>query len=84
MASQKELDKFLEDPDRYANSRHTLPAVLPKRLFISSVKAIFPRSFELQGYCPVTFAEGSSEYVIQKKLYQYKYMNFLIFKKIIY
>jgi len=61
MASQKELDKFLENTDHYANSRYNLPEILPKRLYISSVKSIFPRSFELQGYCPVTFAEGSPE-----------------------
>jgi len=75
MNSQKELDKFLADPDRYANSRHDLPSVLPNRIFISSVKAIFPRSFELQGYCPVTFAEGSSKYVYPKYIIIWIYIS---------
>jgi len=61
MASQKELDKFLANPERYTNSPQNLPDILPKKLYISSLKSIFPKSFELQGYCPVTFAEGSPD-----------------------
>jgi len=60
MASQKELDKFIADPERYANTDINLPDVLPKKLNVTSLKSIFPRSFELKGYCPVTYAEGES------------------------
>jgi len=67
MAGQAELDTFISNPERYANATRDLPEILPKRLYISSLKAIFPRSFELKGYCPVTFAEGSSKYVLKKK-----------------
>ncbi|KAJ3332042.1 adenylate kinase [Blyttiomyces sp. JEL0837] len=57
MASQFELDAFLGAPERYAYGPD-LPENLPERRSPSVLT--FPKTLELQGYCPVTYAEGPS------------------------
>jgi adenylate kinase family enzyme/YHS domain-containing protein len=61
MAGERELKQFLLNPERYVNSERNLPEILPKQLYVNSLKSIFPKSFELKGYCPVTFAEGTPD-----------------------
>ncbi len=66
MAGATELDMFLEDPEQYVppNAPQKLPPpeLLPKRLTGADVKKLFPKSVELQGYCPVTYLDGKKRY----------------------
>ncbi|KAI5140379.1 Adenylate Kinase 9 [Manis pentadactyla] len=66
MSSQENLNKFLENPELYVPplAPHPLPSpdMLPKRLTLSELKSQFPKSAELQGYCPVTYQDGRQRY----------------------
>ncbi|XP_074166225.1 LOW QUALITY PROTEIN: adenylate kinase 9 [Sminthopsis crassicaudata] len=66
MASKVELDKFLENPELYVPplAPNPLPPqeLLPKRLTVPEVKNRFPKSAELQGYCPITYLDGKQRY----------------------
>ncbi|KAI8824321.1 uncharacterized protein EV422DRAFT_519744 [Fimicolochytrium jonesii] len=57
-AGPSELSMFLAGPTKFVEEGKELPAVLPVRRTPGDVKAMFPAQIELQGYCPVTFAEG--------------------------
>ncbi|XP_047415472.1 adenylate kinase 9 isoform X3 [Sciurus carolinensis] len=66
MSSQENLNKFLENPELYVPplAPHPLPPanMIPKRLTPSELKSQFPKSAELQGYCPVTYQDGKQRY----------------------
>ncbi|XP_068087386.1 adenylate kinase 9 isoform X2 [Hyperolius riggenbachi] len=66
MASQQELDFFLQDPELYLPplAPYALPPaeMLPRKLTVADVKAKFPKKAELKGYCPVTFVDGKKRY----------------------
>lgn len=59
------LQKFLSRPEVYVPplAPRPLPDVLPKRLTVADVKALFPLSAEMQGYCPVTYLDGKQRYI---------------------
>jgi hypothetical protein len=67
MSGQSELDAFVHDPEQYVSpaAPHSLPPphLLPVRRSESEVKAMFPKSFEIQGFCPVTYVEGKKRCV---------------------
>ena len=66
MSGKAELEAFLHDPEQYVSpaAPHPLPPtdLLPTRRSQSEVKAMFPKSFEIQGFCPVTYVDGKRRY----------------------
>ncbi|XP_037698195.1 adenylate kinase 9 isoform X2 [Choloepus didactylus] len=66
MASQEKLNKFLENPEWYVPplAPNPLPPadMIPQTLTLSQLKSRFPKSAELQGYCPVTYQDGKQRY----------------------
>ena len=63
MASQEYFVEFLRSPDSYVhpNALRTLPPpeLLPQRISQSEVRAMFPKSYEARGFCPVTYIDGN-------------------------
>ncbi|XP_075453717.1 adenylate kinase 9 isoform X2 [Ascaphus truei] len=66
MASQEELNAFLETPELYVPPLAPCPLPsadrLPKRLTVADVKFKFPQNAEMSGYCPVTYLDGKQRY----------------------
>ena len=62
MASKQALEAFLADPKSFtppkAPQSLPVPELLPKRRSFADVKAMFPKQFELHGFCPVTYVDG--------------------------
>jgi len=67
MAGQKELEEFLNDPEKYVPpfAPNKLPPeeLRPIRRTGAYMKEHFPLKIELQGYCPVTFKDGKQRFV---------------------
>ncbi|KAJ3245876.1 adenylate kinase [Chytriomyces hyalinus] len=57
MSEKEYLALFLQNPEKYAFGPE-LPESLPERKSASAL--VFPKHLELQGYCPVTLADGPS------------------------
>lgn len=66
MHSEKELNLFLENPDKFippqATRKLPAPNLLPKKRTPEEVKQLFPKPIELNGYCPVTYYLGKLRY----------------------
>ncbi|CAF0775596.1 unnamed protein product [Brachionus calyciflorus] len=66
MKSKKELELFLDDPEKFippkAPRKLPPPSLLPKRRSAIEVKELFPKPVELNGYCPVTYYVGKLRY----------------------
>jgi len=62
MASLSELDTYLATPEKFVppNAPRPLPApeLLPRKRSHADVKAMFPKQFEIQGFCPVSYVDG--------------------------
>ena len=67
-AGPEERDRFLAEPEKYVPplAPRKLPSkeLLPLRLTGDQAKAMFPKQFELKGYCPVTFLDGKLRFGI--------------------
>ncbi|XP_019849767.1 PREDICTED: adenylate kinase 9-like [Amphimedon queenslandica] len=61
-AGESELKLFLSDPGSYVNPEVKLPPDLPCRLTEMEIKQMFPRQFEIRGFCPVTYCDGKKKY----------------------
>ena len=65
MSSKDEMDIFLQDPEKFVSSCALKPFpsgdLLPKQISFTDVKAMFPKQFEIQGYCPVTYVDGKKK-----------------------
>ena len=65
LAGQEKLDSFLSDPECYTGpDAKPLPPIekLPHRRTAMEVKAMFPKKYEISGYCPVTYVDGKKRY----------------------
>ncbi|CAF2033300.1 unnamed protein product [Rotaria magnacalcarata] len=66
MAGPKELELFLDEPERYAplEPRKLLPPPnrRPHRRTEAEAKAMFPKPIEFAGYCSVTYLDGGKKY----------------------
>ncbi|UJR31514.1 hypothetical protein I4U23_019003 [Adineta vaga] len=66
MAGPKELQQFLDDPERFAPLEpHKLPPPLnrrPNRRTEAEVKTMPPKPVEFASYCPVTYLNGGKRY----------------------
>lgn len=60
-AGLSQLRALLSMPDFYIGGDKKLPSedYLPKQLNPINVKSLFPKQYELQGYCPVTYIDGN-------------------------
>lgn len=62
MAGPKELEQFLEDPDRFApvEPRKLPPSSnrRPHRRTAAEAIAMSPKPVEFANYCPVTYVDG--------------------------
>lgn len=66
MAGPKELELFLEDPEKYAplepKKLPPPPNRRPHRRTAAEVKALAPKPVEFAGYCPVTYLDGGKRF----------------------
>lgn len=67
MAGEAELAAFLSQPERFVapEAPRPLPSsdLLPKRCSQISIKTMFPKKFEIQGFCPVTYIDDGRKCV---------------------
>ncbi|KAJ3163039.1 adenylate kinase [Geranomyces michiganensis] len=62
LAGPEELRSFRADPAKYVEHGRKLPSSLPLQRSSADFRAMFPKKLELQGYCPVTFAQGPKDF----------------------
>ena len=67
MSNQEDLETFLSTPDVFVlpGCPRELPPVelLPAKRSHADVKTLFPKQFEIQGYCPVSYVDGNKRCV---------------------
>ena len=65
MLSYEDLQLFLSNPDSFVPPKapYTLPPshLLPKKKSSFDVKALFPKQFEINGFCPVCYVDGNKQ-----------------------
>ena len=68
MSGQMELEAFLHNPEQYvapaAPKSLPPPDLLPVHRSQAEIKAMFPKRFEIQGFCPVTYIDGKRRYIL--------------------
>lgn len=78
-AGEKELKSFLSDPEAYVGEATPihLPSsgCLPQIKTELEVKEMFPRQYEMQGFCPVTYIDGKKRLT----LHVYTYISSLLY-----
>ncbi|KAJ3340783.1 adenylate kinase [Gonapodya sp. JEL0774] len=57
----EEMEVFLSDPTKFVENYRSVPETLPLYRSRTAVKSQFPKEIEMQGYCPVTFVENTSD-----------------------
>ena len=66
MGGPKELELFLEDPEKYAplepRKLPPPPNRRPHRRTAAEAKAMAPKPVEFAGYCPVTYLDGGKRF----------------------
>ena len=64
-AGKQELQYLLATPEKYIDEESScpLPELLPQRRTEMEVKDMFPRQYEIQGFCPVTYIDGKKRYI---------------------
>ena len=62
MCSCEDLELFLADPDSFVlpKAPHPLPPItrLPRKKSRIDVKTLFPKQFEINGFCSVCYVDG--------------------------
>ena len=60
MCCEEDLELFLANPDSFVlpETAAPLPSLLPKRKSQSEVKSLFPKQFEINGFCSVCYVFG--------------------------
>lgn len=60
------MKEFLSDPEKFVgdSALSGLPPLdcLPCKRTELEVKGMFPRQYEIQGFCPVTYVDGKKRY----------------------
>jgi len=63
MHSNEDLELFLATPEAFVPPKapHSLPPTshLPKKMSHIDVKTLFPKQFEISGFCPVCYTDGN-------------------------
>ena len=79
-AGEQELHSLLATPEKYIDEESSChlppPELLPQRRTEMEVKDMFPRQYEIQGFCPVTYIDGKKRY-IYIPLFVRVYISFL-------
>lgn len=76
LAGQAELEAFLSSPDSFTGpgTKELPPAErLPRRKTELEVKGMFPKQYEINGYCPVTYVDGKKRFAIIHFVCNYMY-----------
>lgn len=65
MHSHEDLELFLSNPDSFIPPKAPYhlppPTDLPKKKSHIDVKSLFPKQFEVNGFCPVCYVNGNKQ-----------------------
>jgi len=78
MCCEEDLKLFLDNPASFIlpGANISLPSILPKKKSQSEVKALFPKQFEMNGFCSVCYVEGKKKQVLKCLFYDSLYYMF--------